>query len=359
MALSFFLEADGPPPAQPEIRIYVDGTSRTLREGQDIELSHWNPNTTNERFQADSSTEIALNFLLFGEMPDHGLVVNNHLDVDGILAAYCLLWPETALAHREILVGAAETGDFWAWAEAPVLAFYQGLIEVIRAGRAAGRAESLVHQDCFQAIPALLQKGSRAARLDGFHAGPRLIEEGLVQRTLHHHRFVSWRVPRSVHHGELSRALLISEFNPSLEDGSLLHMVARNRLDGERVQLVSVEGEGGWYHDLHYPGYMWALTVNRWRAPGFWEGESSNTWYFRYAPLEKALARLNQEERGAGRWHCAEELTPFSSVLGRAFPVVASCLGEDDLPIVSSLGPDTVARELRQAFTYDLTGQRR
>lgn len=359
MALSFFLESEtAAPPQQSGTRIYVDGTSHSIRDGLDIELSHWNPNTTLERYQADSSTEISLNFLAFGELPASGLVVNNHLDVDGVLAAWVLLNPQLAPAHREILVAAAETGDFWAWGSDHALAFYQALTEIIKAGEAAKRPAELIHQDCFQAIPGLLEKGARAARLDALHVAVKLAEQGPVRRVLHHHRFVAWQIPRTAHRGELDRALLVNDFNASLDDGSLLHSVARNRLDGERVQLVSIEGEGGWYHDLYYPGYMWALTVNRWRAPGFWEGETSNTWYFRYAPVEAALARLNAREQGPGRWQSAEELAPFASVLGRAFPIVASCVGEDDLPALSSLDPEQVARELRVAFTYDLTGLR-
>jgi hypothetical protein len=359
MALSFFLESEqAAPPQHSGTRIYVDGTSHSIREGLDIELSHWNPNTTQERFKADSSTEIALNFISFGELPTGGLVINNHMDVDGVLAAWSLLNPREATARRELLVAAAETGDFWAWGPEPALAFYQALTEIIKAGEAGGRPPELIHQDCFAAIPGLLEKGARAARLDALHAGLKLIEQGALPRQLHHHRFVAWQIPRAVHQGELDRALMVNAFNASLDDGSLLHAVLRNRLDARRVQLVSVEGEGGWYHDLHYPGYMWALTVNRWRAPGFWEGETGNTWYFRYAPLEAALARLAAREKGPGRWQSAEELTPFTSVLGRAFPVVALCMGEDDLPAPSSLSPEQVTLELRQAFTYDLTGAR-
>lgn len=360
MSLTFFLESEGnPPPANSPIRFYVDSTSGSLREGLDIELSHWNPNITPERFQADSSTEIALNYLVFGVLPEEGLVVNNHLDVDGVLAAWVLLQPEVALRHRETLVGAAEIGDFWACAPEPSQALYQGLVEILNAGAAAGKESLLIHESCFAAIPGMLEAGAANLRLKQIPAARKLVADGLVTRTLHHHRFASWCISRAAHGGDVARALHISAFNASLEDGSLVHPVLRNQLDGKRVQLVSVETEGGWHHDLHYPGYMWALTVDRWRAPGMWEGDSSNAWYFRYAPLEEALARLNKLDEGQGTWQSAEELTPFASVLGRAFPVVASFMGDDDTPALSSLDPDTVARELRQAFTYDLTGLNR
>jgi len=336
----------------------VDGTSHGIREDRDIELSHWNPSTTPEIYQADSSTEIALNFLVFGRLPAEGLVINNHLDVDGILSAFALLEPATALAHREQLVAAAETGDFWAWADDGALGLYESLVEILAAGRAAGRDELQLHHDCFQALPGLLKQDLSTRVPVALGETVQRLKAGRLRRQLHHQRFVAFEIPAALHEGRLTDALRVNEFNASLDDGSLLHSVARNRLDRERVQLVSVEGAGGWYHDLCYPGHMWALTVNRWRAPGFWEGETSNTWYYRFAPLEEALARLQAREGGGGRWQSAEELTPFASVLGRAFPVVACCLGEDDTPAVSSLTPDEVARELRAAFTWDLTGSR-
>lgn len=359
MPLIFHLESEGAPaPSSPGVRLYVDGTRHGLREDRDIELSHWNPSTTPELFQADSSTEIALNFLSFGKLPADGLVINNHLDVDGILSAFVLLQPELALRHRERLVAAAETGDFWSWTDEASLGLFQSLVELLEAGQAAGRDETQLHHDCFQALPGLLAQDLSKRVPVSLRDAVALVECGRIERRLHHRRFVSYQIPRGVHGGDLAGALKVNDFNASLDDGSLLHGVVRNRLDAERVQLVSVQGESGWYHDLCYPGHMWALTVDRWRAPGFWEGETSNTWYFRYAPLEEALRRLSAREGGAGRWQSAEELTPFRSVLGRAFPVVAACLGEDDLPAESGLAPGEVARELRAAFTFDLTGRR-
>jgi len=358
MAYSFHLEQAGQRiPDAPGPRIYVDGNSPSYRDGVDIELSHWNPNNTPELFYADTSTEIALNFLTLGEPPREGLVINNHLDVDGVLSSFVLLEPELALKHRDRLVAIAETGDFWAAADDESLAVYQGLVTVIRAGEAAGTPEPVLYADCLKALPELLAKGLKAADLRAVHESRRLLESGKIRRRVWHHRFTSFVVGREAHGGDLDRALRIAEFNASLDDSCLLRSVERNRHDAERVQLVSVETDGGWYHDLYYPGYMWALTVNRWRAPGFWEGESSNTWYFRYAPLEEALERLQRRERGDGAWTSADELAAFHSVLGRAFPVVASFTGDDDQPAVSTLSPETVARVLCLAYTWDQTGR--
>ncbi len=359
MSLRFHLESESSPaPAHSGVRIYVDGTRHGIREDRDLELSHWNPSTTPELYQADSSTEIALNFLALGDLPEDGLVINNHLDVDGILSAFVLLRPDQALRHRERLVAVAETGDFWAWADPDNLGLYQSLVEILEAGQAAGRDETLIHHDCFEALPGLLARDLATRVPASLLEAVWRLESGALRRRPLHRRFTAFEIPRACHRDDVEAALKVNGFNANLDDGSLLHMAARNRLDADRVQLVSVEAERGWHHDLCYPGYMWALTVDRWRAPGFWEGETSNTWYYRYAPLEKALARLQAREGGAGRWQSAEELTPFASVLGRAFPVVASFLGDDDLPAASSLPPELVARELLAAFTFDLTARR-
>jgi len=359
MPLGFHLETEGQPaPSHTGVRIYVDGTRHGLREDRDLELSHWNPSTRPELYQADSSTEIALNFLALGALPEDGLVINNHLDMDGILSAFVLLRPELALPHRERLVAAAETGDFWAWADPGALGLYQALVEILEAGQADGRDETRIHHDCFEALPGLLTRDLAGRVPAALWETVRGLMSGVLRRRPLHRRFTAFEIPRAFHGDDLEAALKVNEFNANLDDGSLLHFVARNRLDADRVQLVSVEAESGWHHDLCYPGHMWALTVDRWRAPGFWEGETSNTWYYRYAPLEEALARLQARETGMGRWQSAEELAPFASVLGRAFPVVASFLGDDDLPAASSLTPNVVARELLTAFTFDLAGRR-
>src|ERR1041384_87784 len=92
-------------------KLSVDGTV-----DNSIHFSHWEGNQTPAEVKADPSTEIALN--LVGS-PNRAaltkgieLVTNNHFDTDGVLSVWTVLTGERALAHRDLLIAAAEAGDF-------------------------------------------------------------------------------------------------------------------------------------------------------------------------------------------------------------------------------------------------------
>src|ERR1041385_3323620 len=92
-------------------KLAVDGTVDNA-----IHFSHWQGNNTPAEVKADTSTEIALNLVA---SPNRGaltqgieLVTNNHFDTDGVLSVWTVLNGERALAHRDLLVAAAEAGDF-------------------------------------------------------------------------------------------------------------------------------------------------------------------------------------------------------------------------------------------------------
>lgn len=78
-----------------------------------LHLSHWPGNETPDRWKADTSTEIALNFAADPDAPwgDHDTVTNDHFDTDGVLAAWVLVEPDAARDHADLLVAAAEAGD--------------------------------------------------------------------------------------------------------------------------------------------------------------------------------------------------------------------------------------------------------
>src|ERR687895_1688108 len=94
-----------------EPKLSIDGTVDNA-----IHFSHWNGNETPAAVKADTSTEIALNVVAAANR-DHltrgiDLVTNNHFDTDGTLSVWTMLTGERALGYRDLLIAAAEAGDF-------------------------------------------------------------------------------------------------------------------------------------------------------------------------------------------------------------------------------------------------------
>src|ERR1044071_1153604 len=106
MRFEFYTEALANVP-----KLSVDGTV-----DNSIHFSHWEANATPAEVKADTSTEIALNLVA---SPNRAaltqgieLVTNNHFDTDGVLSVWTVLTGERALAYRDLLIAAAEAGDF-------------------------------------------------------------------------------------------------------------------------------------------------------------------------------------------------------------------------------------------------------
>src|SRR4029079_11209852 len=106
MRFEFYTEAlDNVP------KLSVDGTV-----DNSIHFSHWEGNKTPEEVKADTSTEIALNLV---PSPNRDqltqgidLVTNNHFDTDGLLSVWTVITGERAAEYRNVLIAAAEAGDF-------------------------------------------------------------------------------------------------------------------------------------------------------------------------------------------------------------------------------------------------------
>src|SRR4026208_511512 len=92
-------------------KLSVDGTV-----DNSIHFSHWEGNSTPSEVKADTSTEIALNLVASPNRAaltqDIELVTNNHFDTDGTLSCWTVLTGEPALAYRDLMISAAEAGDF-------------------------------------------------------------------------------------------------------------------------------------------------------------------------------------------------------------------------------------------------------
>ena len=67
------------------------------------------------------------------------VAVNNHFDTDGVLSVWTLLDPERALAQRDLLVAAAEAGDFDEWPALDRGLWLDAAIRALGSGRAMTR----------------------------------------------------------------------------------------------------------------------------------------------------------------------------------------------------------------------------
>src|ERR1044071_6504913 len=106
MRFEFYTEAlDNVP------KLSIDGTV-----DNSIHFSHWEGNHTPAEVKADTSTEIALNLVASPHRAQltNGieLVTNNHFDTDGVLSVWTVLNGDRAWLYRDLLIAAAEGGDF-------------------------------------------------------------------------------------------------------------------------------------------------------------------------------------------------------------------------------------------------------
>ncbi len=336
--------------------IFADGDSdSTFREGVDLELSHWVPNKTPDKYKADTSTGCCVRFAERHSVDDWDLAINNHLDVDGVMSIFTLVYPELVLAERETVVQAAEIGDFWGWGERPAQVLFQGLTLLM--DRLQSRQVDIqeIYERCFERARELMRAGVDDApeMLEGLASLARsldLVRSGAIERSRLHQRFTHFHLPAAVVGESVELALSVPAFNAPLGPPVPLLPQVRNRQDRERVQLVSIEADQGWYYDLYYPGYMWADTPQAWRAPGLSFSGSKNGYYYGHAPLDDAVVQLAEAESGTGHWRITDEVTPFAALAGRGFPVVLSFLDGEDQPACSRLAPASVASILAPAF---------
>jgi hypothetical protein len=330
--------------------IYCDGSAdQPFREGQDLELSHWIPNRTPTRYKADSSTEIALNFVADAQRAGgFDLIVNNHVDVDGLLALYVLVQGEASLPHRRTLVQAAEMGDFWAWGDAPAQALFDGLTTWLGTQSDAIEQAAEVAERGLAQIHALLNGEAGEPDSAGCAAlrySVALIDGGEVLRRQVAPRLAHYQIPARLAESDLARALAVPTSSFGLRAPMLLLPHARARFDGQRLQFISVETAAGWHHDLWLPGYAWAETPHRWPIPGL----AADGHAFHHDGLQRAVRQLTEAERQPGEWQLAARISFSSTLPGRGYPVVLSFIRQG-ASAPSSLTPAFVEGRLAEAL---------
>ena len=321
MRFEFYTEAlDNVP------KLSVDGTV-----DNSIHFSHWQGNTTPPEVKADTSTEIALNLVA---SPNRAaltnnieLVTNNHFDTDGVLSVWTVLTGERALAHRDLLIAAAEAGDFSEYSSDD------------------GVRVSIAIQGSDQASPNN-DDGSPLARLlageevdDDARAYELVLPEveGLLTNINNYESLwrEGWqnvvaaiesfeRGKSSVTEYSESRISLVT-LAPELFDGSGFRptkhaapYTAISRFAKGELFLIAIPTSGGWFYRVDYPYYSWAETVVRPRV--------------QRRDLTGVLQSLNGKETNReGRWQTDNrEMTSAVKFLDSSGTLVASRIEPGD-----------------------------
>ncbi len=91
---------------------------------------------------------------------------------------------------------------------------------------------------------------------------------------------------------------------------------------------MSVERKTGWFHDLFFPGYLWADTEGKWVVPGMTYHDGMSSYNFDNTWLVAAFEELQRQEAAIGRWALGGTKLPFGDELQGRFPLVGRFLNE-------------------------------
>ncbi|HUY32026.1 MAG TPA: DUF6687 family protein [Pirellulales bacterium] len=340
------------PRPEAEQIIFCDGTGGgVFRAETDLELSHWRPNRTPIAYRAGTSTEIGFRFLDHPRPGSWTAAVNNHVDVDGILSVYVLVQSDHAWAHRQTIMEAAELGDFWGWGAPPAQRVFQGVTLLMERG---GTGQS-IYAEAFRRIPALIDGTDPEVRqiedsLAPLRRGVELVEQGKIIRSQMGRRLAHYIVPLAVAGDDDERASYVPEFNEAISPKAILWPQVRARWDPERVCLVSVERKTGWFHDLYFPGYLWADTEGKWLVPGMTYHDGMSSYELDNPRLVAAVEQLQRQETAPGRWGLGGTTLPFADELQGRYPLVGRFLDEQGQPAASQSSPDRVGRAFEGVF---------
>ena len=302
-------------------KLSVDGTVENS-----IHFSHWQGNTTPAEVKADTSTEIALNLVASPNRTalTNGidLVVNNHFDTDGVLSVWTVLNGERALQYRDLLVSAAEAGDFSEHTSddgVKVSIAIQGADQAtpnkIEGSPLAGMIAGELFDDDERAYELVLPQVERL--LSDVNAFEPLWRDGWNAVAEALDSFASG--DSHVVENEASRISLIT-----LKGGLWSPFAAISKHARGEMFLIATPASDGWSYRLDYPYYSWAETLVRPRIPR--------------RDLTNALATLNDKETNRdGRWKTDNrEMTSAVKFLNADGTFGVSRLAPDDVLAVLS-----------------------
>src|SRR6185436_5745487 len=264
MRFEFYTEAlDNVP------KLSVDGTV-----DNSIHFSHWEGNRTPAEVKADTSTEIALNLAaspnraqLTNEIE---LVTNNHFDTDGVLSVWTVLNGERALVYRELLISAAEAGDFSEYSSdegVKVSIAIQGSDQASPNNDDGSPLARLLAgeevDDDARAYDLVLPKVEHLlTHIDEYEP---LWREGWESVVAAIESFEKGK-SNVVEHGGVSVITLAPELFDGTRFSPTRHSApytAISKFAKGELFLIAIPNASGWFYRIDYPYYSWAETVVR------------------------------------------------------------------------------------------------
>ena len=322
-------------------KLSVDGTV-----DNSVHFSHWQGNSTPTEVKADTSTEITLNLVA---SPNRAaltkgieLVTNNHFDTDGVLSCWTVLTGERALAYRDLLISAAEAGDFSEYSSddgVRVSIAIQGSDQASPNNDDGSPLARLLAgeevDDEARAYELVLPKVEHL--LTNINDYEPLWRDGWVSVVAAVESFEKGR-SKVVEYSDLSVVTLAPElfdgagFSPTRHSAPY---TAISKFAKGQLFLIAIPTASGWFYRLDYPYYSWAETVVRPRIER--------------RDLAPALQLLNSLETNLhGRWQPDNrEMTSAVKFLDSAGTLAASSLEPDEVADVlqksSSLAATSVS----------------
>jgi len=292
MRFQFYSEALADVP-----KLSVDGTVPNS-----VHFSHWNGNETATELKADTSTEIALTLVTSPNQDQFtkniDLVTNNHFDTDGMLSVWTVMTGDRAAKYRDVLISAAEAGDFSEYSSADGVRISLAIQGSDQAGPEddAGSpfARMLAGEDvtddahCYELILPKLE--DLLININNYEAlwlaGWKKIVDALESFDRGSSMVTEFK------DSKLSLVMLAPEifngsgFNPTRH--SAPYTAISKFVHGE-LFVIAIPSGDGWFYRIDYPYYSWAETVVR---PTIARRDLSN-----------ALLALNAKEGNRnGRW---------------------------------------------------------
>ncbi len=278
-------------------KLSVDGTV-----SNSIHFSHWSGNETPAEVKADTSTEIALNLVTSPNRElltkNIDLVTNNHFDTDGMLSVWTVMTGERAANHRDLLIAAAEAGDFSEYSSADgvrISLAIQGS-DVIFPSDDAGSplarmlAGGEVNDDarCYELLMPEIE--NLLTNINHYESlwkdGWRKIVDALESFDRGSSQVIEFPEPNI---SLITLEPLIfsgSGFDPTRHSAPF---TAISKFAKGQLFIIAIPTTGGWFYRVDYPYYSWAETVVRPRVER--------------RDLTEVLQRMNELESASdGRW---------------------------------------------------------